>query len=860
MRSIFIPLILFSLVSKAVDPLKTPSFKENKGQVCDQFHNSRPDVLFSGTNGNMVYHLKTKGISYQLNNSQLIYRVDVNWLNSNSDLEIVKGKALSGEENYYTNGRSLQGIKSYDQIIYKEIYNGIDLKWYQKNGNLEYDYEVKAGADHKQIHLEFKGAERISLNKKGELILKTALGEIIEQAPLVYQDNKMLPAKWKIENNIVSFDIRNIDPSQSFVIDPTVAVRLWGTYYGGSGDEIANATCTDASGNVFIAGVTTSSIGTSIATSGASQTIFGTGTNDAFLAKLDANGNRLWATYYGDAGDETAFSCATDASGNVFMSGITGSSGGTAIASAVCHQNVFGGGSYDCFLVKFDANGLRLWGTYYGGIADDFGQSVCTDASGNVYMAGITSSGTGTVIATVGSHQALKAAANDGFLVKFDAAGIRQWGTYYGGSGPDNAYSCAVDLSGNVYIAGSSSSSGGTVIATATSHQPLKSAGNDAYLVKFNSSGVRQWATFYGGGGSDIGYSCITDAFGFVYLNGSTSSSGGTIIATAAAHQNTYAGGSSDAFLTKFDAAGIRQWGTYYGGTGNESGSTGVATDAPGNVYIAGTSASTLTSVIATALSYQDTYGGGNNDAYLVKFDSSGVRLWGTYYGGAGDDKGFSCSRNNSGNVFLCGNSSTSSGTMVANSSSHQNNFGGGLNDAFLVKFSDCTLPTSPNNTSLLLNLNICSGNTTTLSATATGTVNWFLSASGGTVLASGNNFITTLSVTTTFYAENFSCAPSATRTAITVSVSPCIGIHEVGISSAQLSVYPNPSKGEFFISSEFNIELSIVNELGQTFKTIQLNERNDHKILISDLHSGIYFIVGRNDREVVRQKVIVTK
>jgi len=138
----------------------------------------------------------------------------------------------------------------------------------------------------------------------------------------------------------------------------------------------------------------------------------------------------------------------------------------------------------------------------------------------------------------------------DAFLVKFNSSGVRQWGTYYGGTVNDEESSCATDASGNVYLAGRTKST--TAIATTGAHQTTYGGGYyDAFLVKFNSSGVRQWGTYYGGTGTDEGRSCATDTSGNVYLAGYTQSTTG--IATTGAHQTTY-GGSSDAFLVKFDA------------------------------------------------------------------------------------------------------------------------------------------------------------------------------------------------------------------------------------------------------------------------------------------------------------------
>jgi hypothetical protein len=324
-------------------------------------------------------------------------------------------------------------------------------------------------------------------------------------------------------------------------------VRQWGTYFEGNG----NACTTDASGNIYIVGLTNSTSG--IATAGAHQTVM-SGSGDAFLVKFNSSGVKQWGTYFGGAssgasGMEKGISCATDALGNVYMVGQTPSTSGIATTGA--HQTIYGGGSCDAFLVKFNSSGVMQWGTYYGGAGVDIGYSCATDATGNVYLAGDTqqeflpaSSG----MTTIGAHQsAYGGGYSDGFLVKFDSNGLRQWGTYYGGSLLDVSFSCATDASGNVYMSGNTQSSSG--IATAGAHQTTV---NDAFLVSFNSSGVRQSGTYFGG----IKNVCTSDASGNVYMTGYTQSSSG--IATAGAHQTDNGNnGYSDAFLVKFSGISV---------------------------------------------------------------------------------------------------------------------------------------------------------------------------------------------------------------------------------------------------------------------------------------------------------------
>jgi len=836
-----IALIFLILLSTSIFANKTPnypkgfspknnsaiSFTENKGQIHDQNYKLRPDVLFGGSDGNLVFHLKNNGISYQLNrvdtwkkesdliknhadakiqkdeeklvaDQSTIYRLDINWLNANTNAEVTKQNPLDGFNNYYLENcpNGALNVKSYQQITYQNIYEGIDLKWYEKDGRLEYDYLVSAGADYKQIQLEIKGADKITLNNKGELIYKTPLGNIIEQAPLVKQNGKTLKSKWIIKNNVLSFEIENINKSQAFIIDPVV--RLWGTYYGDIDPDEGWCCATDGSGNIYMVGSTESVI--SIATSGSHQSNNGGGFNsDAFLVKFNSAGIRQWGTYYGGIGYDLGKSCATDISGNVYMTGMT--TGGASIATLGSHQSAFGG-TYDPFLVKFNSAGIRQWGTYYGGSLDDIVRSCATDASGNVYMTGYTFSNSGTSIATIGSHQSAFGGVSgtiDAFLVKFNSAGVRQWGTYYGGSGDDYGNSCATDATGNVYMAGETGSSGG--IATTGSHQSAYGVTGDAFLVKFNSAGIRQWGTYYGGIGYDLGKSCATDASGNVYISGNTDTPSGTSIATSGIHQSNFGGGAYDGFLVKFNSAGVRQWGTYYGGSGADFGNS-CATDASGNVYMAGSTGTPSGTIIATPVSHQSNYGF-NVDAFLVKFNSAGIRQWGTYYGGTSGDYGWGCATDANNNIYLVGKST--SGTSIASSSSHQSNYGGGV-DAFLVKFNDCVYPSITVNSG-----SICAGQSFTINPTG-----------ANTYTIQGGNAVVSPSINTTYTVigtNTAGCISQAVATSsLIVNPNPTITVNNGTICSGQnFSINPNGANtytiqgGNAVVSPSINTTYTVI-------------------------------------------------
>ncbi len=324
----------------------------------------------------------------------------------------------------------------------------------------------------------------------------------------------------------------------------TSGTLKWGTYLGGNDADFAWSVATDHAGNVFVGGQTRSTSG--IATPTAWQPTIGDGigaTEDAFLAKYDSMGDLEWATYYGGNDKDFGNGIATDISGNVYITGITLSD--TGLASSGVFQTVNNAGGYDAFLAKFNTSGTRLWGTFYGGTQDDQATAVAADTLGNVYITGYTKSTTN--MATPGCYQGILGGGYDCFLAKFNNAGGRTWGTYYGGGTDDNAFALAADDSGNVCITGWTTSSSG--IATSGAYG---GGSYDAFIAKLDSSGARQWATYFGGSDVDQAYGIAIDAARNIYITGNTLSTSG--IASTGALQGAFGGGTSlgDAFLARF--------------------------------------------------------------------------------------------------------------------------------------------------------------------------------------------------------------------------------------------------------------------------------------------------------------------
>ncbi|MEX1190713.1 MAG: hypothetical protein WEA99_01985, partial [Brumimicrobium sp.] len=322
----------------------------------------------------------------------------------------------------------------------------------------------------------------------------------------------------------------------------SLGTRLWGTYYGGSLQDLGQFCATDDLGNVYLSGYTYST--TNIASGGHQNSL--AGSRDAFLVKFNSNGIRDWGSYYGGSSSESGTSCATDGSGNIYLAGKSSSVSNIASGG---HQNTYGGGYADAYLVKFNSSGVLQWGTYYGGSDREWDGYCATDNNDNVFL---SSSTNGFNNISSSGHQNSLGGLRDAFLVKFNSSGIRQWGTFYGGSSNEMGYECTTDANGNVFLTGYTFSTNNISL---NGFQNSNGGGADAFLAKFNDNGVREWATYYGNSGYEVGVSCATDGNGSVYMSGLTESTSGMGMVLAGVHQTSHGGGTYDGFLIKFEGA-----------------------------------------------------------------------------------------------------------------------------------------------------------------------------------------------------------------------------------------------------------------------------------------------------------------
>jgi hypothetical protein len=460
----------------------------------------------------------------------------------------------------------------------------------------------------------------------------------------------------------------------SFVVkyDPS-GTPLWARRIGGTGADVANSVSTDLSGNVIVTGRSSSTPLNILATNGTtvSFTLVNTGgdgiTTDVFVVKYDSSGNPLWARRMGGTYSDVAQSVSTDSSGNIVVVGYYQSNplniyaaDGTTVSFTLSNPQLV----EDVFVVKYDSSGNPLWARRMGGTSSDVAQSVSTDSSGNIVVVGSYISTSLNIYAANGSTVSFtlsNSGSNDVFVVKYDSSGTLLWARRMGGTGADVSSSVSTDSSGNVIVFGFYNSTLNIFAANgSTVSFTLANAGSgDCYVVKYDSSGTPLWARRMGGALSDNSTSMSVDLSGNIVVAGYYASNPLNIYA---ANGSTVSftlsnAGSNDAFVVKYDPSGTPLWARRLGGTGDDRANS-VSTDSSGNILVAGYYQNNPLNIFAadgTTVSFTLS-NAGSNDAFLVKYDSSGTLLWARRIAGTGNDIANSVSTDSSQNIVVTGN------------------------------------------------------------------------------------------------------------------------------------------------------------------------------------------------------------
>jgi hypothetical protein len=356
---------------------------------------------------------------------------------------------LPGTSNYFIGNdpaRWQSAIPNYAKVKYTDIYPGIDLVYYGKQQQLEFDFIVAPGADPRRIVLEFEGTTTMALDADGNLVLATNAGTVVQRKPLIYQDidgiRHTIDCHYRVDGKQqVRVEIAHYDATRPLVIDP---VLVYSTYLGG-GFAQGKGIATDRDGNVYVTGQTISSPFPT--TPGAYQVAFGGG-GDAFVTKLNSTvAAVIYSTYLGGTGGDFGEAIAVDAGGNAY---VTGSTHGGFPTTPGAYQVTYSGGGADGFVTKLNATGTAfVYSTYLGGTGGDGAFGIGVDVSGNAYVTGVTTGGFPT---TADAFQVTYAGGpNSAFVAKLNASGTSVlYATYLGGATQGAGMGIAVDPNGNL--------------------------------------------------------------------------------------------------------------------------------------------------------------------------------------------------------------------------------------------------------------------------------------------------------------------------------------------------------------------------------------------------------------------------
>lgn len=562
----------------------------------------------------------------------------------------------------------------YGDITYRNLYKGIDLHYYTKNGSLKYDFIVKPESYASQIKMVYEGADKIFI-RNNRLVVATSVNEVVEEKPYAYQIingvEKEVKCKYVIKENTVSFEFPNgYDKTKELIIDPTL---MFSTYSGSFSNNFGYTATFDRDGFLYSG---STAFGTQYPTTvGAYDISFNGGIVDVAISKYDTTGTfMVYSTYVGGNSDELPHSMITNSNDELFVYGTTSSTNWPYTTG--CYDSTFAGGiptdlrnglgvnfinGSDIFVFRLSAPGDALMAsTLIGGTAndglnytptidirynyaDEVRGEIEIDDNDNIYVVSCTRSL--DFPTTPGAYQTAYAGGQiDGCIFQMNSnLNTLIWSSYLGGSANDAIYSLALDRNDNPYV------TGGTVstdfpVTPGVLYGTNQGGRCDGFITQFDKTGASVLrSTYFGSDSYDQAYFIELDRKDSVHIFGQTEKTGTYFITNAA-----YSTLNSGQFVTKItpDLTTIR-WSTVFGSGGNAPNisPTAFLVDVCNKIYLSGWGGATnrAGSVVNNSIStngmditpgaYQTTTDG--NDFYLMVLEADASNIhYGSYFGG----------------------------------------------------------------------------------------------------------------------------------------------------------------------------------------------------------------------------------
>jgi hypothetical protein len=840
----------------------------NRGQLLNTNGEVAEEVKIYNDHSNPGVFICDDHISYVFVGEQSAeksyQRVDMTFLNSNSGYDVFKTEQVAGFNNYYM-PHIPEGItqnKAYSRAVINKLYDNIDYHQYSNKNGLKNYFIVYPGGRTDNIQMKFDGADSVTIDTLNNLRIFSTLGKLQYEKPHVYTiDSTGFPqaiicntSYTLIDNFTVGFNIVGysgtepliivMDQGHSAAAPKNIDNLLWSTYYGNTEDDQFNDIDHDDLGNVYFTGWTWD-----LQFPHTTQTIVTPTSHNGriLVGSHKPLGERRWCTIYGAEAD-LAFGCATDQLGNVYVTGVTG---------VYSHPNQFidltRAGAYNlaplntaanatyATLYRFNqSNGACSWATLFGehtSTAWFEGKCIATDNTGNVYIGGIGKHISNSPLVHSGSqHFESTTGTKVGFLAKFSVAGALTWSTMFGN---DNLVVNEMNTVFNpqtneneLFIVGTTTGTNANLFSLASVEQVndyqvgYQGGSTDAFFAKFNSSDNLRWSSFFGGAGDDVGYGIdYNPTTTSLFLTGSTKSSSASFplqtLSNPQIHFNGTLNGASDGYLSvlKFipETTGghTLYYSSYYGGSSDDQ-CGNVEISESGNVYVIGmTKSQNFPLQNLSGNYYQSVL---ENDPTGIHYDSFILGLneylaygWGTYFGGEWYYNGSNVNAQ-----------STDAGNGITIFNDEILYIGGSTN-------SDVDFPI-----------------TVDLTASPNAYIQYENSGSSvGTPLGWSDGFLAQFDMTDVV-----------------------LGLDDLNAdeTNGSLTVYPNPSNGNFSIvgsnlKMDGKINIEVVNVIGQRIyskQSIVANGEITESITLGNLSNGIYIVnIGDGTHRISRRVVI---
>jgi hypothetical protein len=586
-------------------------------------------------------------------------------------------------------------VPNYEELIYENIYDGIDLRYYFNENGLKYDFIIYPGGDHEDIMISINGAEDLFMDSNGDVRIKTESDYIMDKNLLVYQDHKdgilQVKSSFKlIDNNIYGFDISNdYDKTKILFIDPLI----YSTFIGGKNEDSCYDIQIDEDGNVYLTGHTDSPNFPVI--DGSNDTTLN-GMEDIFVLKLNNNGTSLfYSTFIGGENNDFGYGIAIDMNGSAYITGFTQSGDYPTTPDAYDDFN----GLNDVIVFKLSPNGDFLdFSTCIGSWGNEYAFDLVLDYKNNIYITGFADF---LYPISPGVYQSNFFSGENVIVTILNATGTGLLHSTVIGttesSKKSRGTSIALDRDKNIYISGYANSPSFPTTKGAY-RETYSHGGFEGIVFKLNSNMTKLlYSTFIGI--TNMGYvdyygipNVIIDREDNIYIT--TTTSDNNYPTTPDAYDKSF-NGFADVLILKLNTnLSTLLYATYIGGEGEDA-AYGSVLDKDNNVYVVGYTNSSNFPMLDGV--YDQGYNG-NKDVFIIKLNITDSELrYSSFIGGNKHDRGYGIEIDDEGYIYIGGAAEQGFPTTPG---SYCPSFNGGVFDAFTLKLKLLSNP-------IIKNLNI---------------------------------------------------------------------------------------------------------------------------------------------------------